>query len=117
MSDEQGQVIYDDGHRAVVRVGGKTAGGAFAQYAIVHGGKTLVQVPFQHDTIPLVGVVGGTNETLASMIVDRLECFQAGDFACEANEIALEHFREGLKALEARTADRTERGVEGEHKA
>ena len=117
MSDEQGKVIYTDGHRAVVRVGGKTAGGAFAQYAIVHGGKTLVQVPFQHDTIPAVGVVGATNEACAAMLIDRLECFQAGDFPCEPNEIALEHFRLGLRALEARTADRESRGVEGEHKA
>lgn len=110
-------VIYDDGHRAVVRVGDKTAGGAYAQYAIVHGGKTLVQVPFQHDTIPSVGVVGATNEVLTAMLIDRLECFQAGEFPCDANEIALEHFKAGLAALEARTADRVKREVEGEHKA
>ncbi len=110
-------VIYDDGHRTVVRVGGKTAGGAFAQYAVMDGGKTLVQIPFQHDTIPKVGVVGATNEACAAVLIDRLECFQAGDFPCEANEIALEHFRQGLKALEARTSDRESRGVEGEHKA
>lgn len=125
MSD---QAIYDDGHRHVVRLGKPTAGGAYAHYQIRknpdvseggagHQPKVLDNVHFQHDTIPLVGVVGHTNEVQLAMVIDRLEFFQAGEFACETNAVALEHCRAALGSLEARTADRQARGVEGEHKA
>lgn len=120
--------IYTDGHRVVRRVTEKkrTAGGAHAFYEVAtavgpDGERTdetiIGTLDFQHDTIPAVGVQGWTNESVVTVVIDRLEGFQANAFACEANAIALEHFRAGVAALEARTADRKARGVEGEHKA
>jgi hypothetical protein len=46
---------------------------------------------------------------------DRLRYYQAGHFACDRNARALEHLEAALAELEARTADREVRGVEGTH--
>lgn len=53
---------------------------------------------------------------LHAIVIDRLEGFQAGDFACEENQVALEHIRSALKCLNARSRDRLIRGVEGTSK-
>lgn len=117
--------VYFDQHRMVQRVPEKapTKGGAHAFYE-VHpcddgSGKTqqIHGLDFQHDTIPAVGVQGWTNEAVLAVVIDRLEGFQAGEFACEANQSALDACRSALLALELRTADRKTRGVEGKHEA
>ena len=125
MGDEPKDQVYDDGHRIVYRTPETmaTKGGAHAEYVVVErdpvdGVMTILgSIKFQHDTIPAVGVRGWTNESVGMVIIDRLEGFQAGEFACETNAIALEHFKAGVAALESRTKDRKERGVEGKHEA
>lgn len=109
--------MYSDGSRVVQQVGGRTAGGAFAHYRIVDGDKVLVDIPFQHDTIPKVGVVGATNETMLAIVIDRLNSFQQGGYPCQENEIALDACKAALAALEYRTQLRIQRQVEGQHKA
>ncbi len=59
------------------------------------------------------GVNGITNESLLAVLIDRLENFQAGPFACEENEDALDHLRKALTALQDRTARRVRDGTEG----
>jgi hypothetical protein len=61
------------------------------------------------------GVNGITHELLLAVLIDRLERFQEGPFAHEANASALRKLRSALGALESRTAERQARGVEGTH--
>lgn len=132
MHDDVSNQVYHDGHRMVRRVAEKqpTAGGAHAFYEVVDAsayadGKVpaegdnvcLGALDFQHDTIPAVGVRAWTNESVLSVVIDRLQGFQAGEFSCRENAIALTKLQEALMWLEKRTADRQKRGVEGQHKA
>ncbi len=55
--------------------------------------------------------LGVTNEVLLAVVIDRLEGFQAGPFACEYNRLALEHARSALAFLHARSQERANRGV------
>lgn len=76
----------------------------------------LCAINFQDGPIKEFGVNGVTQEALATILIDRLRCFQAGPFACEPNEEALRHFEEGLQGLhrlQIRTRARIARGVEG----
>ena len=112
-------VVYDDGHREVYQKGPTTAGGAYACYGVVHKSERneIVNMEFQYDVIPEVGVVGWTNESVIAVVIDRLQGFQAGGFSCRENAIAITKLQEALMWLEKRTADRRKRGVEGKHEA
>ena len=79
------------------------------------GAERIVEVDFQHGPIKEVGVNGITNEALLAIVIDRLEGFQAGPYACSDNEGALFHLVQAQKALFARTRERLARGVEGTH--
>lgn len=70
---------------------------------------------FQNGPIPEAGVNGITHEVLLAIIADRLRSFQAGAYACEENERALEAVETALDYLKARTMKRMSRGVEGTH--
>ncbi len=68
---------------------------------------------FQCGPIAEHGVNGITHEALLAVLIDRLECFQAGPYACAENAAALLSLREALRWLGERTAARVARGVEG----
>jgi len=70
-------------------------------------------VCFQNGPVGEKGVNGCHQEDLLAIVIDRLRSFQAGDFACRENAIALTKIEEALHWLNARTADRISRGVEG----
>jgi hypothetical protein len=70
-------------------------------------------VVFQNGPIKEVGVNGVTNEALLAIVIDRLQSFQAGPYACIANAIALKYCVEALETLKMRTIGRMARGVEG----
>lgn len=72
---------------------------------------------FQDGPIKEAGVNGITGEALIAIEIDRLRSFQAGQYACRENAIALTHFEEGLMWLQKRTRARIARGVEGTHRA
>lgn len=72
-----------------------------------------IVIRFQNGAISEAGVNGLTQEVLLAIIVDRLQCFQRGQFACRENAIALTHLETGLLWLQKRTLDRIARGVEG----
>lgn len=98
-------------------------GGAANRY------KTVVYAP--DDAIAHYGVVkfhcgplgegtpnvpnGMADSTLLSILADRWSAFQAGPFASEHTGKALDHILEALSLLNARTLERTERGVQGKH--
>ena len=74
-------------------------------------------VKFQNGPIKEFGINGITNEALIAIVLDRLRGFQAGDFKCRENALAITNIEQGLLWLNARTKERTERGVEGTHVA
>lgn len=103
------------------------AGGANHRYTIsgfnagtnpssaLSDGAARAAMLFQNGAIPEVGVNGVTHEALLAIVIDRLRSFQAAEFACRENAIALTHFEEGLMWLQRRTRARIARGVEGTH--
>ena len=72
-------------------------------------------VLFQNGPIGEAGINGVTQEALIAICIDRLECFQAGDYKCEENARALDHLKMAQKWLLNRTRARMARGVEGTH--
>ena len=68
---------------------------------------------FQNGPIPANGVNGVTIEALLAICKDRLDCFQAGPFASDYNQKALDHINAALASLHQRTIDRMNRQVEG----
>jgi len=70
-------------------------------------------IHFQEGPIREAGVNGVSNEALLAIVEDRLRKFQAGDFACIENKIAMTHVLGALQWLRQRTLDREQRGVEG----
>jgi hypothetical protein len=79
------------------------------------GAPTTYLFAFQNGPIAEVGTNGLTHEALAAVIIDRLEGFQRGPYACADNAEALEHYRAAMNALRRRTLARVARGVEGTH--
>ena len=77
--------------------------------------QAVCRVKFQDGPILESGVNGISNESLLAIVRDRLECFQAGDFACDENQAALDGVVAAMDALLSRTAKRVIRGVEGQN--
>lgn len=76
---------------------------------------TKAVVLFQNGPIAEVGVNGVTHEVLLSILIDRMNGFQAGPYASADNQEALECMTQALVALQRRTRARMARGVEGTH--
>lgn len=98
------------------------AGGAHHEYMICggdpidtaeEGPEVQLRVSFQKGPIKEHGINGVTQETLLAVVIDRLECFQRGPFACDDNANALTHLRGAMECLQRRTKNRIARGVEG----
>lgn len=91
-------------------------GGACHKYVVHSTGKPselLGDVNFQNGPILEAGINGVQNEDLLAIVIDRLEGFQSGNYACRDNAIALTKCQEALLWLQKRTRDRQSRGVEG----
>lgn len=58
---------------------------------------------------------GAFVEDVLAACLDRLEVYQASEFACDENADAIAYVRDALARLEARTARRIAAGVEGTH--
>lgn len=72
-----------------------------------------VRIKFQLGPIKESGENGTTIEYIISLLIDRLEGFQAGPFSCAANAKALAGLHRAIASLGHRTVDRQARGVEG----
>ncbi len=72
-------------------------------------------IMFQNGPIQEADVNGISNEVLLAIVMDRLEGFQSGEFACENNANALHLVAGALTVLHMRTKERMNRGVEGTH--
>ncbi len=73
------------------------------------------EVYFQNGPIAEVGTNGYTHEALLAILIDRLEGFQDGPFACRENDAALTFWESAMMWLKKRTEARLARGVEGTH--
>jgi hypothetical protein len=76
---------------------------------------TAVTLRFQNGPIKEIGTNGITHEVLIAIVIDRLKSFQAGQYACRENALALTKLEEAAHWLHHRTAERLARGVEGTH--
>jgi len=91
--------------------------GVYSSYSLyVDEQHQLGLIKFQSGTIPENGVNGVTNESLLEIVAHRLECFQAGEFRCRENAIALAKIQEAILWLNERTSNRISRNVEGKNK-
>jgi hypothetical protein len=93
----------------------KGAGGAHHQYSLTFPGGRETFIGFQNGPIAEAGINGLTQEALLAIVEHRLECFQAGPYACRENAVALTHVQTAMLWLHKRTLDRMQRGVEGTH--
>lgn len=75
-----------------------------------------IDIRFQNGPLNEVGANGITNECLLAVVIDRLQGFQKGQFACRENALALTKLEEAMHWLHHRTQARVARGVEGTHK-
>lgn len=70
-------------------------------------------VHFQNGPIQEAGINGCHQEDLLAIVIDRLRSFQAGEYACRENALALTKLEEAMHWLNHRTKERQDRGVEG----
>lgn len=75
--------------------------------------RVLGEVRFQNGPIAESGVNGVMNEDHIAIVIDRMDGFQSGKYACDSNEEARTHLKAALAALNSRTKAREDRGVEG----
>ena len=107
-------------HTKVVCLDEPSHGGACHQYIVEPvsvdvGQKTTVctQISFQKGPIKEHGVNGCHNEDLIAIVIDRMQHFQAGEYSCRDNAVALTKLEEALMWLRKRTTNRENRDVEG----
>lgn len=89
--------------------------GPLETYIDVSAPKFQCDMRFQNGPIAEVGVNGITHESVLAVIVDRLQGFQSGPYACRENALAITKLEEALHWLNHRTQQRIARGVEGTH--
>ena len=85
-------------------------------YEFRHGEKEIGKLSFQLGGVANVGVNGVQTEGVLAALIDRTEVLNS-KFSCEENEAAIYHMKQALEAMNARTAKRQARGVEGQEKA
>lgn len=76
----------------------------------------IASISFQNGPIKEHGINGVSDEAILTILIDRLEGFQAGDYACEENAYTLATLRAGLDSMLERTRARVARGAEGTSK-
>lgn len=86
------------------------------------GGKTWgigIDIEWQDGPLAALGYVTQPNGAFVEGVIEaamgRLEFYQMSPFACDENAEAIMALGAALEALNRRTADREERGVEGTH--
>lgn len=93
------------------------SGGACHKYAVLPASADeedlFASVDFQNGPVNEAGINGCHHEDLLAIVIDRLESFQSGEYACDDNHTALVDLRSALKRLNRRTVERQRRCVEG----
>lgn len=90
------------------------AGGASHLYGLQLPDQSVIKIQFQHGPRgESQSTLGLMEDDLLAILQDRLESFQAGPFACEQNDLALNYIKAARIFLAARVAERMKRGVLG----
>jgi len=121
MTQFNGRTIYGDPNSVtVLALGDQDApaspAGVYGHQYVVHHGATKSEINFQNGSVKLNGVNGVTSEALLAIVIHRTEHVN-GMFPCVENEQAIAFAKSALQSFEARTKNRTERGVEGTYVA
>ena len=75
--------------------------------------QTVIDIRFQEGPITNHGANGCQIEDVLDVVIERLQEFQAGPFACQENGIAILKLEEARHWLSARNWKRQQQGVEG----
>ena len=76
----------------------------------------VAAIDFQHGPrLSATSEPGITEAVLLAILIDRLEGFQAGPFACEENAAQLAHLRAAMHLTRDRAIARAQRGVLGKN--
>ena len=109
--------VRDSKHTKVICEDRPGPGGACHSYRITdkldENDGSFADIKFQKGPVQESGVNGCHQEDLLLIVRDRLVHFQAGEYSCRENAIALTKIEEALHWLNARTLGRERRGVEG----
>lgn len=120
-------VIHDDANLVIQAIDSPSNGGASHRYDIAAMGQATAgedgaqvrqpvastMLEFQRGPIAESGFNGITNESLITVLIDRLDWFQSGSCPCPENAMARECLVQALGWLTERTKARRARGVEG----
>ena len=107
------RIVYLDESRRTTSNTEAGPGGAFREYTIALPAKK-VELTFQQGSLE-DQVNGVTHEQLLAILIDRLSCFQEGDFACYENARALTYLKQAKEMLLERTESRRTQGIEGQY--
>ena len=96
-------------------------GGGWHHYEVAfrndeNGTDSVQKITFQKGPVVEVGVNGIQDEAVLVVLIDRLQRFQNGPFACRQNALALTKLQEAQHWMDDRKKDRIKRGVEGRNK-
>lgn len=110
--------IHTDHNGVAVNAISKLADGTVVEghHYQVQAGTYNVDLEFQNGPVQEHGVNGLTNEALLATLIHRTK-YLDNKFGCDENKRAIQHMEEALVNLEARTARRIARGVEGKEVA
>lgn len=91
-------------------------GGASHKYECRIDGELIASVQFQKGPRNEPGSTpGATEAALIAILMDRLQSFQAGPYACRENAITLTHLETALLFAKRRADNRARRGVLGKN--
>jgi len=101
---------------AIYRQGNPTLGGGFSTYRIVvNEGREDAHTTIIHFMEKAGSGFGVTTEDLLAIALDRLECFQKGEFPCEENDVAIQSITYALSALKERSRRRYLKSMKGKY--
>lgn len=92
------------------------AGGASHHYRAHLQGEFVLSIQFQHGPRNEPGSKPGVTEAvLLAILIDRMEAFNKGPYACRENAIVKTKLEEALHWMKARADERAQRGVLGKN--
>ena len=104
-------ITPEDRHIKIYAVDERVTPRSNNHYQVFVDDKPLLEIKFQSGNYSDKGIDGVTMEALLSIVIDRLEGFQAGVFKSEENTQAITLIQSALNWLHKRTFDRICRRV------
>jgi hypothetical protein len=111
-------ITHHDGHglneSITIECDAPGPGGASHNYVMKIGEDVVCHLQFQNGPRNMPASIPGiTEQVVLAVLIDRLKAFQASDFACRENAIALTHIETALLWSKERTNERARRKVLG----